>query len=146
MFRTIRFLPLLGLAWLALCAAVARAEDVPPPVVHKQSGIAYVSGGLGEAGRQAMGKVARRYPMQLIFSLDGQSSDITGVKVVVKDALGKKQLEAVSEGPLFFFTPDSGRWTMEVEYDGESLVKTVDLTGRRYYHIEFKFKAAKQDQ
>lgn len=135
---------LLTAAFMAGATALAGAEDLPPIAIHKQSGIAYVSGGMGEDGRKAMGKIARKYPMQLIFSLDGQMDDITGVKVTVKDALGKKQVEAVSEGPLFFFTPDSGRWTVEAEYDGEMVAKTVDLTGRRYYHIEFKFKVPRQ--
>lgn len=135
---------LIGALLLAgLASPAARAEDSPAITVHKQGGIPYVSGGMGAEGRKAMGKLARKYPMQLIFELDGQSTDITGVKVVIKDAMGKKQVEAVSEGPLFFFTPDSGRWTMELEYDGETLTKTVDLTGRRYYQLEFKFKAQK---
>lgn len=141
MIRSNRFIRVLAAACLILAWADTRADDATAPVVHKQSGIAFVSGGMGEDGRKAMGKIARKYPMQLIFSLDGQSTDITGVKVVIKDAQGKKQIETVSEGPLFFFTPDSGRWTMEVDYDGESIVKTVDLTGRRYNQIEFKFKA-----
>jgi len=30
---------------------------------------------------------------------------------------------------------------MEAEYDGEKISRTVDLVGRRYIVLEFKFKA-----
>ncbi len=129
--------------WWSFLPSPSGAQDAVNIVVHKQSGIPYVSGGVGEDARKAMGKLARKYPMQLIFSIDGENVDIAGVKVTVSDALAKKQVEAVSDGPLFFFTPDSGRWTIDAEYEGETLTKTVDLTGRRYYHLEFKFKASR---
>ncbi len=120
----------------------AADENLPPVVVRKQSGFPYVSGGVGELGRKAMAKVANKYPMQLIFTAEGGESDLTGVKVTVRDTRLKKQIEAISEGPLFYFTPDSGRWTMDVEYNGETVSRTVDLIGRRYIVLEFKFKGA----
>ncbi|MFN0314060.1 MAG: hypothetical protein ACKVQA_03350 [Burkholderiales bacterium] len=121
-------------------AVLADEEELPPVVVRKQSGFAYISGGLGELGRKAMAKVANKYPMQLIFTAEGEGPDLTGVKVTVRDRMLKKQIEAVAEGPAFYFTPDSGRWTVEAEYKGETISRTVDLTGRRYILLEFHFK------
>lgn len=127
-----------------LCASVSMAraadEDLPPVVEKKQSGFKYVSGGVGELGRKAMTKIANKFPMQLYFSVPGQT-DPAGVKVTVRDRMLKKQIEATSEGPLFFFTPDSGRWTVDAEYDGETISKTVDLIGRRYILLEYHFKS-----
>ena len=120
--------------------AFAAEEELPPVVVHKQSGFAYISGGVGELGRMAMAKVANKYPMQLIFTAEGEGPDLTGVKVTVRDRMLKKQIEAVSEGPAFYFTPDSGRWTIDAEYKGEGISRTVDLIGRRYIMLEFHFK------
>lgn len=125
---------LMGSGWAA-------DEELPPVVVKKQSGFNYASGGVGELGRKAMAKIANKFPMQLVFTAEGQSDDLTGVKVTVRDTRGKTQIQAVSEGPYFYFTPDSGRWTMEAEYNGETLSKTVDLIGRRYILLEFHFKA-----
>ena len=108
---------------------------------HKQSGIKYISGGVSEAQRKAIAKIAQKYPVQLLFSVEGKPEPVTGVKVTVINVMGKKQLEAESEGPLFYFTPDSGRWTMDAEYDGERISMTKDLVGRRYLVLEYKFKA-----
>ncbi|MSQ60718.1 MAG: hypothetical protein EXR36_14040 [Betaproteobacteria bacterium] len=120
--------------------ALANEEELPPVVVRKQSGFSYISGGLGELGRKAMAKVANKYPMQLIFTAEGEGPDVAGVKVTVWDRRLKKQIEAVAEGPAFYFTPDSGRWTIEAEYRGETVSRTVDLIGRRYILLEFHFK------
>ena len=134
---------LLVLAW-ALAALPALAQqgkllaDIP---IHKQSGIAYVSGGVTDLERQEMRRIANRYPMQLVLVVAGAPPEVRGVKITVRNIKGEKEIEAVSDGPLFYFNPPSGRWTMEAEYDGEKISRTVDLVGRRYIVLEFKFKA-----
>jgi hypothetical protein len=112
--------------------------DIP---VHKQSDIQYVTGGSTDAERQEMRRIANKYPMQLEFTVGEERPDLTGVKVTVKNLKGDKLIEAVSSGPYFFFNPPSGRWTMDAEYNGETISKTVDLVGRRYIVLEFRFKA-----
>lgn len=108
--------------------------------VHKQSGIDYVSGGIDEAGKQALKRVANKYPMQLVFTGEDGAHEIEGVKVTVIDLRGDKVIEAVSDGPWFYFNPPSGRYTMQAEYGGETVTRTVDLVGRRYIVLEFHFK------
>ena len=104
--------------------------DIP---VHKQSGINYVSGGMTDAERKEMQRISNKYPMQLVFIAGDNQTPIKGVKVTVKDLKGSPQIEAVSDGPYFFFNPPSGRWIM----DGESTTvkwcrAPSDLIGRRY--------------
>ncbi len=134
------FLPL-----LALCVAGAALSADEASVVlkvHKQSGINFVSGGVGEEGRKAMSTVAPRYPIQLIFNVQGEP-DVSGVKVTIKDLNGDKLIEAVSEGPYFFLSPVGGRYTFEAEYKGQKESKTKDAVGRRYLVLEFAFSSVK---
>jgi len=136
---SLRWLPFL---LLVLCAGALAAENEPAASipVHKQSGINYASGGMTEAERKEMQRIANKYPMQLIFIAGDNQAPIKGVKVTVKDLKGSPQIEAVSDGPYFFFNPPSGRWIMDAEYNGELVSRTVDLIGRRYMMLEFKFK------
>ncbi len=132
----------LSLGYVLLSALPGAAEqkpfaDIP---VHKQSDIQYVSGGTTDAERQEMKRISNRYPMQLVFTLGQEAPNLAGVKVTVKNLKGDKVIEAVSNGPYFFFNPPSGRWTMDAEYNGETVSKTVDLVGRRYIVLEFRFK------
>ncbi len=136
-FRWVRFILL-----AALCAGAQAAQreplaDIP---VRKQSGIDYVSGGMTDAERKEMQRIANKYPMQLVFIAGDNQAPIDGVKVTVKDLKGNPQIEAVAAGPYFYFNPPSGRWIMDAEYRGETISRTADLIGRRYMLLEFKFK------
>lgn len=128
---------------IALAAATLWAEDeVEPPKVHKQGSSTYVTGGSGEAQRKALFKISNKFPIQLIFEVEGEATDISGVKVTLTDQSGNALIEAVSEGPYFYMNPPAGgRFVIDAEYNGEKQTRTKDLVGRRYLVLEFKFHA-----
>lgn len=128
----------------ALGAAPALAEQKPFADVplHKQSGIDYVSAGMTPEEKHEMQRIAARYPMQLVFTAEGEAPELKGVKVTLKDLKGDVLLQAVADGPMFYFNPPSGRWTMEAEYKGQTVSRTVDLVGRRYIVLPFHFTPA----
>jgi hypothetical protein len=127
---------------LACAAPLASAQEAAPPapMVHKQSNIAYVSGGSTPEEAHEMQRVANKYPMQLRFVVGDNPSAGKGVRVMVKDLRGEVVIDALSEGPVFYFNPPSGRWTVDAQYQGETVSKTVDLVGRRYIGLTFDFK------
>lgn len=136
-----------GLAVMALAMVLAgnplqAAEQVEPPKIHKQGGSTYATGGVGADERKALFKIAPKFPIQLIFEVEGQPEDISGVKVTLTDQSGNVLIEALSEGPYFYMNPPAGgRFTIDAEYNGEKQSKTKDLVGRRYLVLEFKFHA-----
>lgn len=136
-------LRLLLLALVAAFSADAPAADQKAHAeiaVRKQSGIDYVSGGMTDDERREMRRISGKYPMQLIFIAGENTEPIEGVKVTVKDIKGSPLIEALADGPYFFFNPPSGRWTVDAQYRGEVVSRTVDLIGRRYILLEFKFQ------
>ena len=119
---------------------VRAADEVEPPKVHKQGGSTYVSGGYDPAERKAMFKIANKFPIQLIFEIEGHDLDMKGVKVTLTDQSGNSVIEAVSDGPYFYMNPPAGgRFTIDAEYQGEKQSMTKDLVGRRYLVLEYKF-------
>ena len=126
-------------ALLLLAVATAHADEEPPKV-HKQGGATYVSGGGTEEARKALFKIAPKFPIQLIFQVDGEIEPISGVKVQVRDVAGNVVVEAVSDGPYFYCNPPAGgRFTIDAEYNGQKQSQTKDLVGRRYLVLEYKF-------
>jgi hypothetical protein len=122
--------------------ALQAAEEVEPPKIHKQGGSTYATGGIGADQRKALFKLAPKFPIQLIFEVEGQAEDISGVKVTLTDQSGNVLIEAVSEGPYFYMNPPAGgRFTIDAEYNGDKQTKTKDLVGRRYLVLEYKFQA-----
>ncbi len=127
---------------ILLGALPLHADEAEPPKVHKQGGSTYVSGGVDEPQRKAMVKIAPKYPIQLIFEVQGEVNGVTGVKVTMRDVKGEAILEAVSEGPYFYINPPAGgRYTIEAEFKGEKKSVTKDLVGRRYLILDYKFAA-----
>jgi hypothetical protein len=57
--------------------------------------------------------------------------------------MGNAVVEADAEGPLFYVNPPSGRWTFEVEWRGQQMKQTKDLTGRRYLDLTFNLETPK---
>ena len=129
--------------WYACCSGLATAQQPHSGLaVHKQSDINYVSGGATEAEVQELQRVANKYPMQLRFVVGSDANAGKGVRVTVKNLKGEKVVEATSDGPVFYFNPPSGRWTVDAEYNGETVSKTIDLIGRRYIVLQFDFKGS----
>jgi len=135
------FAAVLAIVLTAPALSAAR-EELPAMKVRHESGIDYVSGGMQELERKAMGKLAERFQVQLRFSKEGSDEKVSGVKVTLIDYKGDKMLEKLSEGPLFFVSPPPGRWTLEAELDGDKFSKTVDINGRFYINLDIKFKTA----
>jgi hypothetical protein len=125
---------------LTLAPVAAQRKPLADIPVRKQSGIPFVSGGTTAAQRQEMQRIANKYPIQLVFTAEGRPPELSGVRVQVRDLRGDTLIDAVAEGPLFYFNPPSGRWTMEAEWNGEKVTRTVDLVGRRYIVLEFRFQ------
>jgi hypothetical protein len=126
--------------WYAWSGVAMAQQPQAAVVVHKQSDINYVSGGTTEAQAQELQRIANKYPMQLRFVVGSDVNAGKGVRVTIKNLKGERVIEATSEGPVFYFNPPSGRWTIDAEYHGETVSKTVDLIGRRYIVLEFDFK------
>ena len=131
-----------GLLALLVTRVGHAADEVEAPKVHKQGGTTYVTGGSGDEQHKAFARIANKYPIQLIFAVDGDPAGVSGVKVTLTDLSGNALIEAVSEGPFFFINPPAGgRFAIDVEYNGDKQTVTNDLVGRRYLVLNFKFRA-----
>ena len=118
------------------------ADEENLPKVRKQGGTTYVTGGFGDEQHKAFAKIANKFPIQLTFAIEGDPAGGSGVKVTLTDLSGNALIEAVSEGPFFFINPPAGgRFTIDVEYNGDKQTITKDLVGRRYLVLNFKFRA-----
>lgn len=138
-----RFRWWVGALLLSFAATLVQAADEASVglKVRRQGGINFVTGGNGDEA-EAFREIAARYPVQMIFLVDGKHVEIADVKVRLLDVKGESQVEAVATGPMFFVNPPSGRWTFEATWKGQTIAMTKDLTGRRYLVLDFNFKSA----
>jgi hypothetical protein len=128
---------------IAMAAPAAFSKENLPEIKPKHEGdITYVCGGVDPLERKAIKKVAERYQVQLSFTKEGSTEPLAGVKVTMVDYKGDKALEVACEGPIFFANPPAGRWTIEVELNGEKMSRTLDVNGRFYVTFDFRFKGS----
>lgn len=132
----------LGLAIACFAWSAAIPSQADELKVSRQGDYSYVSGGLNDEEQRQFEQLAPRYLIQLVFKRNGDKSDVSGVKVSIKNTAGDLVLETTTLGPYLYVNPPSGgRFTIEAEFLQQTQAKTRDLVGRRYLHLEFDFAA-----
>lgn len=95
---------------VALTSAAAAADCA-------DAGRRMVSGGIGEASRQALLREEQRYNLKLVFTLT-EGNYVTGVGVEIASAAGGAPLPHFADGPFLLACLAPGRYTVSVEYEG----------------------------
>lgn len=121
----------------------AQAEAIKQ---QRQGEYTFITGGIEDDERAFLEAQAPKYPIQLVFRNKGLVIDSKDVIVKVKNVSGELMVEAKAGGPFFYINPPaSGRFTLEAQFDGQSITMTKDLVGRRYLNLVFDFNKPKSD-
>lgn len=92
-----------------------------------QDGIAFVTGGIGENDQNALKAMRKDYNLLLTFAVKKTGAYLADVKVNIQDAKGKKILETVSTGPLFYAKLPPGKYRITVASNERTLSKTTSI-------------------
>lgn len=103
------------------------AEAVTEITPVTEGNISYVGGGIGAGQAQAMKSLRKDYNLLLTFALKGSGEYLADVNLDIQDAKGKKILETVSPGPLFYAKLPQGKYKITAEYHGKALTKSTDI-------------------
>lgn len=97
--------------------------------------ITYITGGIGEAERQAMERLRPRYNLR-VTNAEKQGAFISDVVVSVLDSKGA-ELFSTATDPLFLANLPAGRYTVKAERNGQSKTQTVQLAKGKTAQIQF---------
>jgi hypothetical protein len=104
----------------------------------------YVSGGFGLEERDQLRAMSNGDNLELSFALqDGRY--LGGAKVLIKDDQGKKVVETVSDGPLFFTKLRPGKYTIEATAMGKTLVQVAQVPAKGQKPVYFAWKQSQQE-
>jgi hypothetical protein len=119
------------LAMLGANGALAQAasEETRDEIL---SSVPYLSGGVGESGREEIEAAGKDYNLKLLFA-ESSGAFVADVKVSVRDSGGGTVLDATSDGPLFFAKLPAGSYSVEATYQGvvKKSAVSVAATGQR---------------
>lgn len=126
--KRINRLMLLLLSSILLSPGIGFSDDAVTEITPMTEGnISYVGGGIGAGQAQAMKNLRKDYNLLLTFALKGSGEYLADVNVNIQDAMGKKILETVSPGPLFYAKLPQGKYKITAEYRGKSLTRSTDI-------------------
>ncbi len=125
---------------LALVGAAFAAEGLPPAQTF--GGVSYLSGGIGLDESEAIKSAEKDFALSLLFVQTKRGEYLSGVKVGITDKAGKTVLEAVADGPMLLATLPAGEYKLSAENEGNTMVKTVRVTGKGVVRAVFVWQPA----
>jgi len=125
-----------------LLFALSTADAAVDASIARQtspSGIAYASGGVGDARQDAMEAIRKDYNLQLTFARPKSGDYVIDVKVKVENAKHENVLEVVSSGPLFFASLPAGKYTVTADAEGQPQTRRATISKRHTSALVFYF-------
>ena len=110
-----------------------------PAQVKTYQGIPYVSGGFGLDEGKSARAMSDTDNLQLRFALQN-GNYLGGAHVLIQDDKGKRILEAISDGPLFFTKLPAGNYTVTATALGKTVKRTAHLSSKGQVQLYFTWK------
>ena len=115
----------------------AGSQTAPAEKSGSASGVAYVSGGVGDDSQDRMAGMGRDYNLKLMFTLN-EGNYLADVNVAVADARGNKVIDDVANGPFLFAKLPAGQYTVTATYEGKSQTRKVSVgKGMQTAHMKW---------
>ena len=95
--------------------------------VQRQGDVSFISGGIGEEGRDAMHQAESGYNLRLLFARQSSGEYLADVGVTLTDGHGKNVLEATSDGPLFYAHVPPGHYKLNVAFAGKTQSRSISI-------------------
>jgi hypothetical protein len=99
------------------------------PNVHAQTGIAYLTGGIGADEAERLQAREREFNLKLVFTLV-EGNYVSDVSIVVKDKTGNPVLVLHAPGPLMLAKLPRGAYIIDATYEGKTQSRKVDVSER----------------
>lgn len=135
-FFALRAVTLPALA-LGLLSATLQAEPAADALTFRQyNGTHYVSGGVGEDERQAIGEVGKDFNLKLLFA-EKEGAYLADVDVLVSNAKGAKVLETHASGPFLLAKLPAGKYRVVASSSGKAQDKLVAVSASQRKTVVF---------
>lgn len=100
----------------------------------------YLNGGVGESSEQYMHKIAKDWPLRMIFSEHKDNEFVADVKLLVTDTRGVPYLQLGDAGPITYAMLPAGKYRITAQFRGKSETREVTLEGKTGRDVYFHWK------
>lgn len=131
--RVSLFVPLF--AWLCMIG-VALAASTPQP--ESESGVSYITGGIGEDEVQVFRAAAPQYNLRMTFT-STSGSYLSDVDVTITAGAGRHVLAVRTEGPFLFVRMPAGDYRVSVHTPARSESRNIHVPKRGAVDLHFSW-------
>ncbi len=129
---------LLGATLFVALPSAANAQDAI--VVETITATTYVNGGIGETEQATMRRIAKEFPLRIIFSAQRDGEFVADVPVVITDAHGNPVFELSKAGPMLYVILPNGKYKVSSRFKGLTESQETTLTGKDGEDLYFHWK------
>jgi hypothetical protein len=114
----------------SLCGVSAYAQNSSLPATHTDNGITYITGGIGSDQSDAMRLAAKNYSLRLTFAAKSDGAFLADVKVTIRRGKNETVISRTAEGPYFYAQLKPGAYTVQVDYQGATQSRKVQVPAK----------------
>lgn len=132
----------------ALAAGVLLAAATTVPA-HAQDGLVlletvrsatFINGGIGKDEEAYMRRVAKDWPLRMIFSERKDNEFVADVNLLVTDTRGAPVLALPAAGPMTYAMLPAGKYRVTASFHGNAESREVTLDGKQGRDVYFHWK------
>ncbi|WP_454754590.1 carboxypeptidase regulatory-like domain-containing protein [Cupriavidus necator] len=136
---------------LAVGATIAAATAVLSPPAHAvtmpsehttSSGVPYVAGGIGQGQADALRSMRDKYNLRMTFARARTGEYLSDIRVQIEDMHGKRLVDALAPGPLFYARLPDGNYRIFCTFDTQGQTRQVAIKSGRARDLVIYFAPA----
>lgn len=102
----------------------------------------YLNGGIGTDEQQYMRKVAKDWPLRVIFSENKDNEFVADVDVLITNTRGTPYLQLSNAGPMTYVMLPTGKYRITARFKGLSETREVTLNDKSGRDVYFHWKSS----
>jgi opacity protein-like surface antigen len=128
-------------ALMSAATVTVQAQD-QLVVVEPERATMYLNGGIGQDEEDYMRRIAKDWPLRMLFSERKDNEFAANVRLLITDARGTPYLQLNGAGPMTYAMLPAGKYRITARFKGQSETRDVTIDGKNGREVVFHWKAA----
>jgi len=127
---------------ISLMTALFNIAQAEPIILKSATGINFINGGIGREEVETIRKVAKKFPLQLLFSEGKAGRALTDIGLAITDSNGATVFTLKKAGPLLYIDLPAGKYKVTGNYNGAKQSHLITLVaGEKPQKLYLNWKA-----
>jgi len=125
-----------------LLSSLLNSAQAEPIILKSATGINFINGGIGREEVETIRKVAKKFPLQLLFSEGKAGRALTDIGLAITDNDGVTVFTWKKAGPLLYIDLPAGKYKVTGNYNGAKQSHIITLVaGEKPQKLYLNWKA-----